>query len=370
MKGSWYIGKIAGIDLKIHLTFVFLLIWVGFSAFLSGGDLAAAAGDILFILALFLCVVLHELGHALMAKRFDVETEDITLLPIGGVARLARMPEEPKEEFLVAAAGPAVNLVIGLLLLGGMLLSGFFNQLLTADLLVNNFWMRLLTANFTLVLFNLIPAFPMDGGRVLRALLASRMPYVRATRTAANVGRVFAVLMGIAGFFLNPWLVLTALFVWSGAGAEARSVELKAGVKGLRVRDAMISQFHQVEANESLGAVFQLSMATGQQNIPVMSNGHFLGFIRRGDLLNALNRLSDRAPAYAAIGVEPAGLDPEAALSTVLEKFAASRILPVIEDRALIGLVTPESVQQRLWLRQRAGGRDNQRPSEESIPRV
>jgi Zn-dependent protease len=370
MKWSWHIGKIAGIDLKIHLTFIFLLVWVGFSAFLSGGDLAAAAGDILFILALFLCVVLHELGHALMAKRFDVETEDITLLPIGGVARLARMPEEPKEEFLVAAAGPAVNLVIGFLLLGGMLVSGFFNQPLFADLLVSNFWMRLLTANFTLVLFNLIPAFPMDGGRVLRALLASRMPYVRATRTAANVGRVFAVLMGIAGFFINPWLVLTALFVWSGAGAEARSVALKAGVKGLTVRDAMISKFYQVEANQSLGSVFQLSMATGQNNIPVMSNGHFLGLIRREDLLNALNRLGDRAPAYAAIGVEPEGLDPDAPLGTALEKFAISRILPVIEDRALIGLVTPESVQQRLWLQQRPGGMDNQRPPEESIPRA
>jgi hypothetical protein len=263
-----------------------------------------------------------------------------------------------------------VNLVIGFLLLGGMLVSGFFNQPLFADLLVSNFWMRLLTANFTLVLFNLIPAFPMDGGRVLRALLASRMPYVRATRTAANVGRVFAVLMGIAGFFINPWLVLTALFVWSGAGAEARSVALKAGVKGLTVRDAMISKFYQVEANQSLGSVFQLSMATGQNNIPVMSNGHFLGLIRREDLLNALNRLGDRAPAYAAIGVEPEGLDPDAPLGTALEKFAISRILPVIEDRALIGLVTPESVQQRLWLQQRPGGMDNQRPPEESIPRA
>ncbi len=368
MKWSWQIGKIAGIDLKIHLTFVFLLVWVGFSAVLSGGDLTAAAGDILFILALFLCVVLHEFGHALMAKRFDVATEDITLLPIGGVARLERMPEDPKEELLVAAAGPAVNVVIGAALLGGLVLTGFFNQPLSSDLLLNNFWMRLLTANATLVIFNLIPAFPMDGGRVLRALLASRMPYARATQTAANIGRGVAVLMGIAGFFLNPWLILTALFVWSGAGAEARSVALKVKVKGLRVRDALVSQFYSVEANQPLGAVFQLSMTTGQQTIPVTSNGHFLGFIRREDLLNALNRLGDRAPAYAAIGVEPEALHPEEPLASALGKFTRSRVLPVIEAGRLIGLITPDSIQARLWLRQRENRVQGDRPSGESMP--
>ncbi len=358
MKNAWRLGRIAGIDLKIHLTFIFLLIWVGFSSLMGGGSTETILTDVLFILALFVCVVLHEFGHALTARRFGIVTEDITLLPIGGVARLERMPEKPREEFLVAAAGPAVNVVIAGVLVGGLFLSGFFTQPLTAALLLNNFWMRLLSANLTLALFNLIPAFPMDGGRVLRAFLASRMDYVRATRTAANVGRGFAVLMGIAGFFINPWLILTAVFIWSGAGAEARSVELKAGVRGLRVADAMISKFYQVAANQPLGAVFQLSMSSGQQTIPVVSNGHFLGLIRRADLLNALNRLGERAPAYAAIGAEPEGVAADAELSEVLGRFAASRVLPVLEGRSLVGLLTPQSVQQRMWLNQKQGWGD------------
>lgn len=353
MNKSWNLGQVFGIDLKIHPTFIILLIWVGFSTLLSGGSLTAMLNDLLFILALFVCVVLHELGHALMAKRFDISTDDITLLPIGGVARLERMPEDPKQELLVAGAGPAVNVVISGIIIGGLLLTGSFTNPLDLSAFLDNFWLQLLAANILLVVFNLIPAFPMDGGRVFRALLSSKMDHVKATRIAANVGRGFAVLMGIAGFFYNPWLILTAIFVWSGAGAEAHSVEVKAGVKGLVARDAMISQFYQVEANQPLAAVFQLSMETGQHNIPVTSNDHFLGIIRRADLLNALNRLGNRSPAYAAMGVETEGIKPETPLSSVLTKFTNSQVLPVLEERKLIGLITPESIKQRMWLNQR-----------------
>lgn len=353
MNGSWKVGQVAGIDLKIHFTFIFILFWVGFSALLSGGTFATMTINLLLILALFLCVVLHELGHALTAKQFGITTRDITLLPIGGVARLEKMPEDPKEEFLVAAAGPAVNVIIGGVLFAVLLLTGFFMQPLNISIMMNNFWLQLLAANIILVLFNLIPAFPMDGGRVFRAFLASNMDYVKATRIAANVGRGLAVLMGIAGLFFNPWLVLTAIFIWSGAGAEAQQVKVKANLKGLVARDALVSQFYQVEGNHPLGDVFQLSMQTGQYNIPVLSNGHFLGIIRRGDLLKAMDRLGNRAPAYAAIGLEPEGLHPETPLTEVLPKFATQRVLPVIEDQQLIGLLTPESVQQRMWLNQR-----------------
>lgn len=366
MNRSWYIGRILGIDLKIHPTFIFLLIWVGFSSLLSGSTVAALLGDILFIMVLFLCVILHELGHALTARRFGISTQDITLLPIGGVARLERMPENPKEELLVAIAGPAVNLVIAAVLFIGLLVTGFLTQPLILSAVADNFWMQLLSVNVVLVLFNLLPAFPMDGGRVLRAILASRQDHVKATRIAANIGRGFAVLMGIAGFFFNPWLILTALFIWSGAGAEAQSVEVKAGLKGLVVRDGMISQFYQVEGNQALDGVFQLSMETGQHNIPVLSNGKFLGIIRRNDLLKALNRLGNRAPAYAAIGVEHEGLNPEIPLMEVLPLFATNRVLPVIENGQLIGLLTPESVQQAMWLNQRVKKAD-MRSTEETI---
>lgn len=356
MKWSWNIGRIAGIDIKIHLTFFFILIWFGFSAYMSGGSIVAAMTNVLLIVVLFMCVVLHELGHALTARMFGIATKDITLLPIGGVARLESMPEDPKEELLVAAAGPAVNFVISVGLFTGLLFSGFFNQPFNIAVMLNNFWLQLLIANITLVLFNLIPAFPMDGGRILRSLLALGMDHLKATRIAANIGRGLAILMGIAGFFYNPWLILTAIFVWSGAGAEAQAVEMKAGLKGLVVRDALVSHFYQVEANQPLSDVFQLAMSTGQYHIPVLSNGNFLGIIRRGDLLKAMERLGSRAPAYTAIGSESEGLDPESPLRDVLPKFATNRVLPVLDGRQLIGLVTPDSVQQRMWLNQRMNG--------------
>jgi Zn-dependent protease len=368
MKWSWNLGKIFGIDLKVHATFVLLLIWIAISTSIAGGDFVAIGTEILLILALFMCVVLHELGHALMARRFGIPTQDITLLPIGGVARLDKMPEKPTEELLVAIAGPAVNLVIGAVLFIGLLISGSFAQGIDLTVVSNNFWLQLMVVNFTLVAFNLIPAFPMDGGRVVRALLALKMSPVKATRLAANIGRGIAVAMGIAGFFFNPWLILTAIFVWSGAGTEARSMEINQGLKGLVVRDALISQFYQVEANQPLSTVFQLSLQTGQHNIPVASNGHFLGIIRRADLLNALDKLGERAPAYAAIGAEPEHVGLDLPLTEVLPMFAKHRVIPVIEERELMGLITPESVQQSLWLNKQIKNVDKQPPKEKTNP--
>jgi Zn-dependent protease len=353
MKSSINLGKIFGIDLKINITFLFLLIWVAFSSLLTGASIGNAFTEVLFIIALFGIVVLHELGHALTAQGFGISTKDITLLPIGGVARLEKMPEDPKQELLVAIAGPAVNLILAGLLTFGLLVSGFFNQPISLGMVESNLWIRLLTANVTLFLFNLLPAFPMDGGRVLRSLLSLRMGAVKATKIAANIGKGAALLLGIAGIFFNPWLVLTAIFVWVGASSEANTVLLQESVKDLQVRDAMISRFYQVEGNQALGSVMDLSIQTGQQNIPVTSNGHFLGIIRREDLLNALQRYGDRAPAYAAIGLEPEALSPTMSLKDALLKFAENQVLPVIEDGQLIGFITPQSIQQRIWLEQK-----------------
>lgn len=369
MKWTWKIGRIAGIDIKLHLSFFFLLIWVGVPVLFSGGSTSEMLMEILLVLLLFVCVVLHELGHALTAKLFGIQTKDITLLPIGGVARMEKMPEDPKEELMVAAAGPAVNLVIGAAILISLLVSGFFTLPLDISALVNNFWVRLMTTNLTLVAFNLIPAFPMDGGRVLRSILSTQMDRVKATRIAANVGRILAIVMGIVGLFVNSWLVLIAIFIWLGAGAEAKTEDIKAGLEGLVVQDAMITQFYKVEANLPLASVYQLSMQTGQNEIPVKSNGHYLGIIRRQDLLSAIERVGDRAPAYAAIGVESEGISPDMPLIDLLPRFKACKIQPVIEDGELIGLVTLESIQQSIWLNRRKQTTD-QKPPEERIDTV
>jgi len=366
MKSSINLGKIFGIDLKMNITFLFLLMWVGFSSLFSGASAGAALTEIVFIIALFVLVVLHELGHALMAKRYGIKTQDITLLPIGGLARLEKMPEDPKQEFFVAIAGPSVNLVIGALMFVGLLLSGFFNQPLSLSLLEENLWIQLLTANITLFLFNLIPAFPMDGGRVLRSLMSLRMDPVKATSIAANIGKGAALLIGLAGFFFNPWLVLTAIFIWVGANSEADSVRIQASIKGLQVQDAMMTKFFQVEGNQSLETVMSLSIQSGQHHVPVTSNGHFLGIIQRQDLLNALQRLGNRAPAYAAIGIEPKGLSPTAPLKDALESLKKTRVQPVIEDGQLIGLITLESIQQRMWLDQKMKNSQKPTPDEKT----
>lgn len=366
MKWSINIGKIAGIDLKIHLTFILLLLGVAISGLTAGETSLETLMNFTLVLALFLFVILHEFGHALMARQFGIPTQDITLLPIGGLARLDHMPEEPLKEFLVAIAGPLVNVILAGLIAGGLALTGFFSQALSLNLIANNFWMQLLLANVVLVIFNIIPAFPMDGGRMLRALLGLVMDRVKATKVAAGVGRGFAVILGVVGMFFNTWLILTSIFVWWSAGAEAQAETIKAGLNGLSVRDVLVNLFYQVEANQPLTTVYELTQSTGQRDMPVTSNGHLLGVIRQEDLKKSIERLGGRAPAYAAIGVEPQGLDPQTPVNDILPRFSECSTQPVIEKGQLIGLVTPQSVQQMIWLRDHNWPVDPRSPEEEA----
>src|SRR5688572_28514191 len=216
MRGSWRLGRIAGIKVFVHWTFFLLIGWIFAMHLMTGRGVASAAMGVVFILVLFACVLLHELGHALAARRYGIATRDITLLPIGGVARLERIPRNPTHELVVALAGPAVNVVIAFLIFVGLLAVNrgpISTQFLE---LQGGFFVQLLAVNIFLVLFNMIPAFPMDGGRVLRALLARRLHYARATAFAARVGQVIAVVLGVLGLFVlgNPMLLLVALFVF------------------------------------------------------------------------------------------------------------------------------------------------------------
>src|SRR5690349_12287170 len=231
MKWSWKIGTVAGIGLNVHATFFLLVAWVGVTYWIQAGSAAALEG-VGFILALFACVVLHELGHALTARRFGVQTRYIVLLPIGGVAGLERMPRNPRQELLVALAGPAVNVALAILLFLAVRLTGPLPtpSVYDFDVLssVRGFVYQFVFVNVVLALFNMLPAFPMDGGRVLRALLAMRMSsYARATGIAAWIGRLLALLLGAAGVyeFRNPFWVLIALFVWIAARSEAAAVQ-------------------------------------------------------------------------------------------------------------------------------------------------
>src|SRR5512142_725469 len=252
MKWSFKVGRILGINVYIHATFLLLLGFVGLEHWLAAHTLEAALNGVLFFGGLFLCVLLHEYGHALAARRFGIATRDITLLPIGGLARLERMPDKPSQELVVAIAGPLVNVVIAVSLFLGLYLSGHWQPLSSLTTTSGNLVERLLAVNVFLVLFNLLPAFPMDGGSVLRSLLAMRMQYTRATRIAARTGQAMAVLFGFAGLFGNPMLLLIALFVWIGAGQEAAAVEMKAGLAGYLVRDAMQSEVRTLSPQDTL----------------------------------------------------------------------------------------------------------------------
>lgn len=221
MKASWRIGRIAGIDVDVHWTFLMLIAWVLLSYFLQGAPLSAALGELAFVLALFASVVVHELGHALTARRYGIQTRDITLLPIGGVAQLERMPEDPRQEFWVAIAGPLASLGLSAVLFA---LAWVTNSLEPLDGVARgggSFVGSLALANLSLALFNLLPAYPMDGGRVFQALLAQRMGHARATKVAATLGQVMAVLFGLAGLLYDPYFLLIALFIWVGASQES-----------------------------------------------------------------------------------------------------------------------------------------------------
>lgn len=354
MKWSWRIGRFAGIDVHMHATFLLLLAFVGVGYFLTTGSVTAALMGITFVLALFLCVVLHEYGHALTARGFGIRTRDITLLPIGGVARLERMPEDPVQELWVALAGPAVNVVIAGLLFAGLLITGTLQPVSEMAVFgTGGFFERLMIVNVFLVLFNLLPAFPMDGGRVLRAVLATRMDYVRATNAAASVGQGMALLFGFIGLFLNPFLLLIALFVWMGAAQEAQAVQTKSLLGDLDVRRAMLTTYRSLEPNNTLADAVQLILSGSQQDFPVVYGGRVIGLLTRQKLVQSLaekpqgtavTEVMDRE--YVSVGLS----EPLAkALAALQERQVQT--LPVVEEDALVGLLTLENVSELIMIR-------------------
>lgn len=279
MKWSWRIGRLAGIDVYMHATFLILLAWVGISHYRLRQSMADVAGGLGFIVALFAIVVLHELGHALTARRFGIKTRDITLLPIGGVARLERMPDDPKQELLVALAGPAVNVVLAGLLRLVILPAAAIAPVSELQLVGGNFLVKLMWINVSLAVFNLIPAFPMDGGRVLRALLAMRMDYVRATEIASGVGQAVAFGFGLLGLLYNPFLVFIALFVWMGAAAEASSVQMKSALGGIPVSKATISDFRSLLPATPCSRLWNTSWPVFSMTFPWLSRGGLSAFL-------------------------------------------------------------------------------------------
>lgn len=355
MKWSFKIAQFGGTEVRIHVTFLLLLAFFGWMFYLQGGAAAMIHG-LAFILLLFLCVLLHEFGHALAARAYGIRTPDITLLPIGGVARLERMPERPMQELVVALAGPAVNIAIaaGLALVLGPELA----RLSPADLarVENNLLINLLSVNIFLVLFNLLPAFPMDGGRVLRALLATRLSYARATEIAATVGQAMALVFGFFGFFHGmPMLILIAFFVWMGASQEAAFANMRSISTGLAVESAMIRHFRALDQTATLNDAVEALLDTSQQEFPVVEydGGPVLGVLTRKDLISALRQRGASAPVVEVMqrGIPTVRMHSPLEDAFRLMNECGCPALPVVDQFGrLAGLITPENVGEMMMV--------------------
>jgi Zn-dependent protease/predicted transcriptional regulator len=330
----------------MHITFLLLIGWVVLSYYLQGSTLVATAEGVVFILALFACVVLHEYGHALTARRYGIKTRDITLLPIGGLARLEKMPDEPSQELRVALAGPAVNVVIATLLFATLTVTSGTVPAISLSLGRGSFFEQLMMVNVLLVLFNMIPAFPMDGGRVVRALLAMRMEYGHATHVAANLGQSIAVLFGFVGLVADPFLLLIAAFVWFAARQEASMTETKISLAGIPVSRAMVTEFRKLTPEMELYQAIALALSGSQQEFPVVSEGRVVGVLTRDDLVKALHQRGQGAFVSDVMHRDFEEVDSYDMLEAALPRLQKSiyHIVPVVRFGQLVGLLTAENV--------------------------
>lgn len=357
MKGTLVLGKFAGIKIQIHWSFTLLLIWVLLSNLKAGGDFTAGLYNLGLVLVLFACVTLHELGHALMAKRFKITTSSITLLPIGGVAALEKMPEKPGEELAVAVAGPAVNVVI-FLLIWAILPKNYFSlldQKQLEQLLIEPSWIGFLfylwIANAMLVFFNLIPAFPMDGGRVLRALLGFRMARAKATEIASRLGQAVSFLFLILGLFYNPFLVIIAIFVYFGAYAENQMVQQEDQLRGYTVRDALLTEIHPIPVNDSLQTAIDHVLHGTEKDFLITDSDQICGLLLNSDIIRHAGK--PKVALSEIMRTSFPTVDAEAGLADTLTLMQQTglKFLPVVQNNKLLGAISSENISEFILLR-------------------
>jgi Zn-dependent protease/CBS domain-containing protein len=351
---SWSItlGRIAGTAVRIHFTFLIFLAWIGISAMQKGGT-DAAIQNTAFMAALFLCVLLHEFGHILTARHFGIRTPDVVLLPIGGVASLERMPEKPSQELAVAVAGPLVNVAIALILIAFVdLPRGDLHRIEDPQI---SLLARLAMANIFLALFNMLPAYPMDGGRVLHALLSMRVGTARATQTSARVGQALALLLGFAGLFGNPMLIFIAIFIYMTAGGEAQESAFRSAITGLQVRDAMETRAIAISVEANLDEAVDLLLSAPQHAFAVV-DGHDkpIGMLLREDILAGLQtRPRDSGVADIMRAPVPV-LNMDAQLDRSLADLSASesQAISVVDDNGhYVGLLTRENLGEMMMIK-------------------
>jgi stage IV sporulation protein FB len=359
MAWSISLGRIAGTEVRVHVTFFLLLAWFGIAAGTRGGR-AEAIAAIAFILAVFACVLAHEYGHVLAARYFGIATRDITLLPIGGVASIERMPEKPGQELVIALAGPAVNVGIA----AGLF--AFFGAGIDPERMAaiqdyrTDFVTRLALVNVMLVLFNLLPAFPMDGGRVLRALLSLRLERAHATRISAGIGQAVAFGLGFLGLFGNPLLIFVALFIFLAASHENYAVELSEATKGVSMSRATITSFTTLDTKATVGQAVKALLATTQREFPVTdSAGRLRGVLTRDGMIQALAASGPETPVLDVMLRDVQVVSHRAPLAEAVAKLRSSgqQLVGVVDDdEHVVGIITLENLAEYMMVRQASRG--------------
>lgn len=366
MNRSFRLFTIRGIDLRIHMTFPLILVW---AAFMFGSQTGAVSGALFGIIAislLFVVVTLHELGHSFAAQFYGVPVKQIVLTPIGGVAQLQNMPEKPVQELVIAFAGPAVNfLIAGLMLLVALPFGG---ELLGLDSLLNGFGILSVPAIFTyifvynliLALFNLIPAFPLDGGRIFRAGLALFLPYARATSIAVFVGRGFAIILGIYALFtFQIFMVLIAVFIFFAGSQESRYVSVRDKLRGYSVQQVFSTSAHRLSPSSTLHQAYQMMIYTGQRDFPVTIGENLVGFLSRPLLLDALRTQKAYTWIENIMQRDMPTVGPQEDLFAARERMmeTAQDALPVVESGRFLGIITRRHIEELYrWIQNSPSG--------------
>jgi Zn-dependent protease/CBS domain-containing protein len=345
MRWSFQIGKLFGIPIRLHATFLLLLLFIGIVGSRHGGGSGAIFGMI-SIVFIFFCVVLHEIGHSLAAVHYGIDVKDIVLMPIGGVSRMEDIPEDPKKEIVISVVGPLVSFGLALVFLviaqaAGQSVSIRQLSIYQANLVANLFWINLI-----LGIFNLVPAFPMDGGRVLRGLLSTGMDSLRATKIAVSVGQVFAILLFFFGIFFNWWMALIAVFIYLGAEGEERMMALRTTLGKSPVRLAMITDVHTVSPDQTIGQVLESICHGFQQDFPVVQGGELVGLLTKEAVFEALHKHQKSALVRDTMEKDFTWTTEEASLSDIFRKMVAEKlsVMPVMRGRELRGLINLEQI--------------------------
>jgi len=358
MNRAFRLGTFREIDIKVHITFPLILAWAAFQFGIAGrGGVGGAIMGMLAILILFLIVLLHELGHSIAAQWYDVSVKEIVLLPIGGVARLARIPEDPKQEFVIAGAGPLVNVIIAVSMTAAGLAAGFDLGISRTPLIfaglsrvsVERIFEYVFISNLFLLAFNLIPAFPLDGGRMFRALLASRMSYARATATAGVIGQGLAAILGFWGLrnFNLIWIFI-AVFIYMGASQERKSVRIRSRLAGLKVSQVFSKDIPHLYANSTVLDALGVTQQTSHSHFPLIEGDQYVGLVSREALIDAVERSRSGTLLRELQKKERASIHLQDDLSKAQRLLEEHNLtaLPVIESGKFMGLLSAINIEE------------------------